>query len=78
MATFTRAGIVTVSMTWNGNRSPAAMSHATVLASVGVLTLRGVSVTRQDSGEEPAEYVVARDAPTEDSVEVPWADDSAI
>ena len=24
-------------------------------------------------GREPAEYVVARDAPTEDSVEVPWA-----
>ena len=24
---------------------------------------------------ETAEYVVARDAPTEDSVEVPWADD---
>ncbi len=26
------------------------------------------------SASEPAEYVVARDAPTEDSVEVPWAD----
>jgi len=25
------------------------------------------------SDSEPAEYVVARDAPTEDSVEVPWA-----
>jgi uncharacterized RmlC-like cupin family protein len=25
------------------------------------------------SADEPAEYVVARDAPTEDSVEVPWA-----
>ena len=25
------------------------------------------------SETEPAEYVVARDAPTEDSVEVPWA-----
>jgi uncharacterized RmlC-like cupin family protein len=25
------------------------------------------------SDTEPAEYVVARDAPTEDSVEVPWA-----
>ena len=26
------------------------------------------------SASEPAEYVVARDSPTEDSVEVPWAD----
>ncbi len=26
------------------------------------------------SESEPAEYVVARDSPTEDSVEVPWAD----
>ena len=26
------------------------------------------------SDSEPAEYVVARDAPLEDSVEVPWAD----
>jgi uncharacterized RmlC-like cupin family protein len=26
------------------------------------------------SEREPAEYVVARDSPTEDSVEVPWAD----
>jgi uncharacterized RmlC-like cupin family protein len=30
-----------------------------------------VVVNRSDS--EPAEYVVARDSPTEDSVEVPWA-----
>jgi len=27
------------------------------------------------SGDEPAEYIVARDSPTEDSVEVPWAGD---
>ena len=27
------------------------------------------------SDSEPAEYVVARDSPTEDSVEVPWAGD---
>ncbi len=27
------------------------------------------------SDDEPAEYVVARDSPTEDSVEVPWAID---
>ena len=26
------------------------------------------------SDTDPAEYVVARDSPTEDSVEVPWAD----
>jgi len=26
------------------------------------------------SDSEPAEYVVARDSPTEDSVEVPWAE----
>jgi len=26
------------------------------------------------SGSDPAEYIVARDSPTEDSVEVPWAD----
>jgi uncharacterized RmlC-like cupin family protein len=25
------------------------------------------------SASEPAEYVVARDSPTEDAVEVPWA-----
>jgi uncharacterized RmlC-like cupin family protein len=31
-----------------------------------------IVVNRSDS--EPAEYVVARDAPLEDSVEVPWAD----
>jgi uncharacterized RmlC-like cupin family protein len=30
-----------------------------------------VVVNRSDS--DPAEYVVARDSPTEDSVEVPWA-----
>ena len=30
-----------------------------------------ILVNRSDS--EPAEYVVARDSPTEDSVEVPWA-----
>jgi uncharacterized RmlC-like cupin family protein len=31
-----------------------------------------VLLNRSDS--EPAEYVVARDSPTEDSVEVPWAE----
>ena len=31
-----------------------------------------ILVTHSDS--EPAEYVVARDSPTEDSVEVPWAE----
>jgi uncharacterized RmlC-like cupin family protein len=33
-----------------------------------------IVVNRSDS--EPADYVVARDSPTEDSVEVPWADRS--
>ena len=28
------------------------------------------------SATEPAEYVVARDSPTEDSVEVPWASEA--
>jgi hypothetical protein len=27
------------------------------------------------SDDEPADYVVARDSPTEDSVEVPWAEE---
>src|ERR671933_1492450 len=31
-----------------------------------------IVVNRSDT--EPADYVVARDSPTEDSVEVPWAD----
>jgi uncharacterized RmlC-like cupin family protein len=31
-----------------------------------------VVVNRSDS--EPADYVVSRDSPTEDSVEVPWAE----
>ena len=30
------------------------------------------------SDAEPAEYVVARDSPTEDSVEVPWADEGQL
>jgi uncharacterized RmlC-like cupin family protein len=34
---------------------------------------RETHVLRNLSESEPAEYVVARDAPTEDSVEVPWA-----
>ena len=36
---------------------------------------RETHVLENPSADEPAEYVVARDAPTEDSVEVPWADD---
>jgi uncharacterized RmlC-like cupin family protein len=32
-----------------------------------------IVVNRSD--DEPADYVVARDSPTEDSVEVPWADE---
>ena len=30
------------------------------------------------SESEPAEYIVARDSPTEDSVEVPWADNPIV
>ena len=30
------------------------------------------------SDDEPADYVVARDSPTEDSVEVPWADEGQL
>jgi uncharacterized RmlC-like cupin family protein len=36
---------------------------------------REVHMLRNLSDSEPAEYVVARDSPTEDSVEVPWASD---
>jgi uncharacterized RmlC-like cupin family protein len=35
---------------------------------------RETHTVRNLSDSEPAEYVVARDSPTEDSVEVPWAD----
>jgi uncharacterized RmlC-like cupin family protein len=34
---------------------------------------RETHVLENVSDSDPAEYVVARDAPTEDSVEVPWA-----
>jgi uncharacterized RmlC-like cupin family protein len=34
---------------------------------------RETHLLRNRSETDPAEYVVARDAPTEDSVEVPWA-----
>jgi uncharacterized RmlC-like cupin family protein len=34
---------------------------------------RETHILRNLSDEDPAEYVVARDSPTEDSVEVPWA-----
>jgi uncharacterized RmlC-like cupin family protein len=34
-----------------------------------------IVVNRSDA--EPADYVVARDSPTEDSVEVPWAEGAA-
>jgi uncharacterized RmlC-like cupin family protein len=34
---------------------------------------RETHVLRNLSESQPAEYVVARDSPTEDSVEVPWA-----
>jgi uncharacterized RmlC-like cupin family protein len=35
---------------------------------------RETHILENPSDTEPAEYVVARDSPTEDSVEVPWAD----
>jgi uncharacterized RmlC-like cupin family protein len=35
---------------------------------------RETHTVRNLSDDEPAEYVVARDSPTEDSVEVPWAE----
>jgi uncharacterized RmlC-like cupin family protein len=35
---------------------------------------RETHTVRNLSDAEPAQYVVARDSPTEDSVEVPWAD----
>jgi uncharacterized RmlC-like cupin family protein len=35
---------------------------------------RETHTVRNLSDSEPAQYVVARDSPTEDSVEVPWAD----
>ena len=34
---------------------------------------RETHIVENRSATEPAEYVVARDSPTEDSVEVPWA-----
>ena len=36
---------------------------------------RETHVVENVSDSEPADYVVARDSPTEDSVEVPWAED---
>ena len=36
---------------------------------------RETHIVRNLSPDEPAEYIVARDSPTEDSVEVPWAED---
>jgi uncharacterized RmlC-like cupin family protein len=35
---------------------------------------RETHILQNLSDAEPAEYVVARDSPTEDSVEVPWAE----
>ena len=36
---------------------------------------RETHILRNLSDSDPAEYVVARDSPTEDSVEVPWAEE---
>jgi uncharacterized RmlC-like cupin family protein len=38
---------------------------------------RETHVLENPSDSEPAEYVVARDSPTEDAVVVPWAQESA-
>jgi uncharacterized RmlC-like cupin family protein len=35
---------------------------------------RETHTVQNTSDSEPAEYIVARDSPTEDSVEVPWAE----
>ena len=37
---------------------------------------RETHIVANASDSEPAEYVVARDSPTEDSVEVPWAEEA--
>jgi uncharacterized RmlC-like cupin family protein len=37
---------------------------------------RETHVVENLSDDEPADYVVARDSPTEDSVEVPWAEET--
>jgi hypothetical protein len=36
---------------------------------------RETHILQNLSDADPAEYVVARDSPTEDSVEVPWAEE---
>jgi uncharacterized RmlC-like cupin family protein len=38
---------------------------------------RVTHIVENTSGEEPADYVVARDSPHEDAVVVPWADEPA-
>ena len=39
---------------------------------------RETHVVENLSDDEPADYVVARDSPTEDSVEVPWAEEGQL
>ena len=39
---------------------------------------RVTHTVQNTSDTDPAEYVVARDSPTEDSVEVPWADNPTV
>jgi uncharacterized RmlC-like cupin family protein len=39
---------------------------------------RETHTVRNVSDDTPAEYIVARDSPTEDSVEVPWADNPTV
>jgi uncharacterized RmlC-like cupin family protein len=39
---------------------------------------RETHILQNLSASDGAEYVVARDSPTEDSVEVPWADEGQL
>ena len=52
------------------------LEHAVELAPRDMVYVppRETHILRNMSDTEPAEYVVSRDSPTEDSVEVPWAD----
>ena len=52
------------------------LEHALVVEEGDMLYVppRETHTVRNVSETEPAEYIVARDSPTEDSVEVPWAD----
>jgi len=53
------------------------LEHDTILERGDLVYVppRETHVLENLSDSEPAEYVVARDAPQEDSVEVPWAEE---